>query len=102
MAAYSAVLRGASKVYVVDMVKERLDVAEKINCIPIDFTKSDPVEQIIQHNGGMVDRAVDAVGYQAVDTGGKSEKPNVVLDNLIRVTRACGEFFVVREHAHFG
>jgi len=90
MAAYSATLRGASKVYVVDMVKERLDAAEKIGCIPIDFTKSDAVDQIIEHNGGMVDRAVDAVGYQAVDKGGKSEKPNVVLDNLIRVTRACG------------
>jgi threonine dehydrogenase-like Zn-dependent dehydrogenase len=91
MAAYSAVLRGASKVYVVDMVKERLEAAEKIGCVAIDFTKSDPVDQIIKDNGGMVDRAVDAVGYQAVDNGGKSEKPNVVLDNLIRVTRACGE-----------
>lgn len=90
MAAYSAVLRGASKVYVVDMVKERLEAAAKIGCIPIDFTKSDAVDQIIEDNGGMVDRAVDAVGYQAVDKGGKNEKPNVVLDNLIRVTRACG------------
>lgn len=90
MAAYSATLRGASRVYVVDMVQDRLDAAKKIGCIPVDFTKSDPVDQIIEHNGGMVDRAVDAVGYQAVDKGGKSEKPNVVLDNLIRVTRACG------------
>ncbi|KIW09624.1 uncharacterized protein PV09_00491 [Verruconis gallopava] len=90
MAAYSAILRGASKVYSVDMVKERLDVAEKIGCIPIDFTKADAVEQIIQHNGGMVDRAVDAVGYQAVDKEGQKERPNVVLDYLIRVTRPCG------------
>jgi threonine dehydrogenase-like Zn-dependent dehydrogenase len=90
MAAYSAVLRGASKVYVVDMVKERLAAAEKIGCIAINFTKSDAVDQIIEHNGGMVDRAVDAVGYQAVDKSGQKEKPNVVLDNLIRVTRACG------------
>lgn len=90
MAAYSAVLRGASKVYVVDMVKERLDAAKKIGCIPIDFTKSDAVDQIIKDNDGMVDRAVDAVGYQAVDKGGQKEKPNVVLDNLIRVTRPCG------------
>merc|ERR1711939_244782 len=91
MAAYSAVLRGASKCYVVDMVKERLDAAKKIGCIPIDFTKSDAVDQIIKDNGGeMVDRAVDAVGYQAVDKGGQKEKPNVVLDNLIRVTRPCG------------
>jgi len=90
MAAYSAILRGASQVYVVDMVPERLATAKKIGCIPIDFTKSDAVDQIIEHNGGMVDRAVDAVGYQAVDKSGSKEKPNVVLDNLIRVTRPTG------------
>lgn len=90
MAGYSAVLRGASKVYVVDQVPERLAAAEKIGCIPIDFTKSDAVQQIIDHNGGMVDRAVDAVGYQAVDSSGKKEKPNIVLDNIIAVTRPTG------------
>jgi len=91
MAAYSGVIRGASKVFVVDQVKERLDAAKKIGCIPINFTEGDPVEQIIKANGGeMVDRAVDAVGYQAVDKGGKKEQPNVVLDQLIMVTRATG------------
>lgn len=90
MAAYSAVLRGASRVYVVDRVPERLQAAEKIGCIPIDFSKSDAVDQIIERNGGMVDRAVDAVGYQAVDKGGSTEVPNIVLENLIRVTRPTG------------
>jgi len=90
MAAYSAQLRGASNVYVVDMVAARLDAAKKIGCIPINFTESDPVEQIIKHNGGMVDRAVDAVGYQAVDKSGSKEKPNIVLDQLIHVTRPTG------------
>lgn len=91
MACYSAILRGASRVYSVDMVPERLAAAEKIGCIAIDFTKGDPVDAIIKHNdGNMVDRAVDAVGYQAVDKGGKKEQPNVVLENLIRVTRPTG------------
>lgn len=54
MAAYSATLRGASNTYVVDRVPERLAVAKKIGCIPIDFTKVDPVEEIIKLNGGMV------------------------------------------------
>lgn len=91
MAAYSAVLRGASKVFVVDQVKERLDAARKIGCEGIDFTKSDPVQQIIKANGGeMVDRAVDAVGYQAVDKSGNKEQPNIVLDQLIMVTRPTG------------
>lgn len=90
MAAYSGVLRGASNVYVVDQVKERLDAAKKIGCIPVNFTESDPVAKIIELNGGMVDRAVDAVGYQAVDKSGSKEKPNVVLDQLIMVTRPTG------------
>ena len=90
MAAYSGVLRGASKVFVVDRVPERLDAAKKIGCIPVDFTKSDPVEQIIKLNDGMVDRAVDAVGYQAVDSSGSKEKPNIVLEQLIHVTRPTG------------
>ena len=91
MAAYSAQLRGATRVFVVDRVPERLQSAEKIGCIAIDFTKGDAVEEIIKANGGeMVDRSVDAVGYQAVDQSGSSEKPNIVLENMIKVTRACG------------
>ncbi|CCF47721.1 alcohol dehydrogenase GroES-like domain-containing protein [Colletotrichum higginsianum] len=90
MAAYSAVLRGASRVYVVDRVAERLQSAEKIGCTPVDFTKGDAVEQIKKLNGGEVDRSVDAVGYQAVSAGGNAEQPNIVLENMIKVTRACG------------
>jgi len=90
MAAYSAVLRGASRVFVVDRVPERLKAAEKIGCTPVDFTKVDVVKEIIRLNDGMVDRSVDAVGYQAVNTGGSTEQPNIVLENMISVTRACG------------
>lgn len=55
-----------------------------------NFREGDPVEQIIKQNDGMVDRAVDAVGYQAVDKGGNKEQPNIVLDQLIMVTRPTG------------
>lgn len=91
MAAYSASILGASRIYVIDRVPERLASAGKIpQCTPIDFSKSDAVDQIIEANGGMVDRSVDCVGYQAVNQGGDKEEPNIVLENLIRVTRACG------------
>lgn len=90
MAAYSAVLRGASRVYVVDRVPERLEAAKNIGCVAIDFSKGDAVDLIIEHNDGMVGRSVDAVGYQAVNTSGSKEQPNVVLENMIRVTRPCG------------
>lgn len=52
MAAYSAVLRGASQVYVVDRVPERLAKAKEIGCTPINFGESDPVEQIKRLRGG--------------------------------------------------
>ena len=90
MAAYSAVLRGASQVYVVDSVPERLAVAEKIGCVAVNFGKVDAVEEIIKRNGGMVDRSVDAVGYQASAQDGKKEAPSAVLENCIKVTRPTG------------
>lgn len=52
MAAYSANIQGASDVYVVDRVKERLDKAREIGCIPIDFSKGDAVDQILKLRGG--------------------------------------------------
>ena len=93
MAAYSASLRGASRIFVVDKVPERLAAAKKIRgATPIDFSAGDAVEAIIKENDGkMVDRSVDAVGYQAVGSGkGEGEVPNVVLEQCIMVTRATG------------
>ncbi|KAA8566491.1 hypothetical protein MFRU_042g00170 [Monilinia fructicola] len=90
MAAYSARLRGASKVFVVDSVKERLQAAEKIGCVAVNFTKNDAAEEIIRQNGQMVDRSVDAVGYQASAQDGKKEVPSIVLENCIKVTRPTG------------
>jgi threonine dehydrogenase-like Zn-dependent dehydrogenase len=96
IAAYSAVLRGASKVFVVDAVKEHLVSAEKIVCVGVDFSKADAVEEIIKLNGGqMVDRSVDAVGYQASAEDGKKEAPSIVLENCIAVTRPTGGIGVV-------
>ena len=48
------------------------------------------VEEIIKQNGGMVDRSVDAVGYQASAQDGKKEAPSIVLENCIKVTRPTG------------
>ncbi|KAF5390118.1 hypothetical protein D9757_003804 [Collybiopsis confluens] len=91
MAAYSAILRGASDVFVVDRVPERLAKAKEIGATPIDFSAGDPVAQILKLRGGKeVDRGVDAVGYQAVTSDGKTEQPNAVLEGLIRVVRPTG------------
>ncbi|EJD05599.1 GroES-like protein [Fomitiporia mediterranea MF3/22] len=90
MAAYSANLRGASEVYVVDRVPERLQKAKEIGCIPIDFSVGDPAEQIKKLRCGReVDRGVDAVGYRAVAADG-SDKANAVLEGLIDVVKPTG------------
>ena len=91
MAAYSGIVRGASRVFVVDRVPERLEAAKKIGCEAVDFSKGDAVEKVMELNGGnMVDRSVDAVGYQATSGGSEEEVPNVVLEQCIRVTRPTG------------
>lgn len=91
MAAYSAILRGASDVYLVDRVPERLSKAKEIGCIPINFDDGDAVEQILKlRSGRYVDRAVDAVGYQAVNKGGKTEAASAVLNSIIQVVRPTG------------
>jgi len=91
MAAYSALLRGARKVFVVDRVPERLQKAEEIGAIPIDFSQGDPVEQIKEQTDGEgTDKGVDAVGYQASAHGADHEEPATVLNSLVGTVRATG------------
>ncbi|GAA3464388.1 glutathione-independent formaldehyde dehydrogenase [Saccharothrix longispora] len=95
MAAHSAVLRGASRVFVVDKEPDRLALAERIGATPVDFGAGDPVEQIAELTGGAgTDCGVEAVGYQAHDPSGQ-EHPELVLDNLVKVVRATGGIGVV-------
>ena len=100
MAAYSAKLKGAAEIYVVDRVPSRLELAEEhCDATPINFEEGDPVEQIKDIHGGGVDKGVDAVGYQAIDPEKEGddaydparENPAVVINNLIRTVRPTGE-----------
>jgi glutathione-independent formaldehyde dehydrogenase len=91
MAAYSALLRGASAVFVVDRVRERLDKAKEIGAIPINFEEGDPVDQIKQQTHGEgTDKGIDAVGYQAHAGDGGGEEPAIVLNSLIETVRPTG------------
>ena len=94
MAAHSAFIRGAARVFVVDKEPDRLRLAASIGAEPIDISKGDPVEQITEQNSGEVDRGIECVGYQAHDPAGK-EHPELVLDNLVNVVRATGAIGVV-------
>jgi glutathione-independent formaldehyde dehydrogenase len=95
MAAYSCLIRGAAVVYVVDRVKERLEKAEQIGAVPVDFSKGDPAEQIkeMRHGDGVM-KGIDAVGYQAVGSEGDDEQPNAVLEGLIELVNPTGKIGV--------
>ncbi len=107
LSAYSALLKGASEVFVVDSIAERLQKVQQIGCIPIDFRKGDPAEQIkdLRRRNPMVTGAmragedkmmgvmcgIDAVGYQARDYADPAyEEPNEVIDSLADVVNPTG------------
>ncbi|OKL60200.1 hypothetical protein UA08_04604 [Talaromyces atroroseus] len=94
MAAYSAIIRGASRVYIVDHVSDRLALGFSIGAIPIDFMESDPVEQILQHEPNGVRRSVDCVGFEALDSE-LQHVENEVLNNMIAVTATSGGIGIV-------
>ncbi len=95
LAAHSSYLRGAARVFVVDMHKDRLDLASRFDATPLNLADGDPVEQIMDATGGLgADRGIEAVGYQAHDATGH-EHPEMVLDSLVGAVRTTGGIGVV-------
>lgn len=112
LAALSASIRGASEIYVVDWVPDRLEKAKSIGAIPIDFTKGSPVEQIIAHReenkliqeslrpgeakiNGILS-AIDAIGYEALsDTDISKQNPMQVQENIIELLDYTGHIGII-------
>jgi glutathione-independent formaldehyde dehydrogenase len=95
MAAYSATLKSASKVMVVDRHPDRLRLAESIGAIPIDDSTASPVDQVMELTEGEgADKGCECVGYQAHDPQGH-EHPNLTLNNLVASVRFTGSIGVV-------
>lgn len=94
-AAYSAVIKGASQVMIVDRHPDRLHLAEEIGAIPIDDTKEDPVEAVMKLTKGRgADKGCECVGWQCHDHGGH-EVPNDTMNKLIQSVRSTGALGVV-------
>lgn len=93
-AAASARLLGAAVVMVGDMNQERLKHAKSVGFEPIDLTKSDPLEDLIEAVVGEpeVDASIDAVGFEARGHGRQheTEAPATVLNGLMAITRPAG------------
>jgi glutathione-independent formaldehyde dehydrogenase len=95
MAAHSAMLKGASKVMIVDSQPDRLALAEQIGVIPIDYSKGTAVEEILELTGGEgADRGCECVGYQCHDPAGH-EVPDATMNDLVKSVRATGGIGVV-------
>jgi glutathione-independent formaldehyde dehydrogenase len=111
LAAYSALLRGAGEVYVVDRVSDRLDKARELGATPVDFRQGDPVEQIreLRRMRGLppgeepmsgVQIGIDAVGFQAVDRATPDgENPAQVIDDLARLINPTGHLGIAGVYA---
>lgn len=90
MAAYSAIIKGAGKVMVVDRHPDRLRLAESIGAIAIDDSQTDPIEAVLDETMGLgADRGCECVGYQAHDPQG-SEDQSMTLNNLVKSVRFTG------------
>ncbi|KAL4963500.1 glutathione-independent formaldehyde dehydrogenase [Aspergillus stella-maris] len=93
LSAYSAILRGASRVYVVDSVPSRLDLAESIGAIPISLNGTadagGPAAEILRREPNGVARSVDCVGYEAVNSNLERQENTIILD-MVNVTSPYG------------
>jgi glutathione-independent formaldehyde dehydrogenase len=95
LAAYSAIIKGASKVMVVDTHRDRLALAEQIGAIAIDDTENGGVEQVLEMTHGKgADRGCEFVGFQCFNCEGR-EVPNLTMNNLVKAVKATGSIGVV-------
>ena len=95
MAAYSAVIKGAAQVMIVDRHPDRLRLAEKIGAIAIDDSKGEHVEKVLELTDGKgAHRGCECVGYQCHDPAG-DEVPNATMNDLVKSVRATGGIGVV-------
>lgn len=95
LAAHSAIIKGASKVMVVDTHKDRLALAEKFGAIAIHDVEGDGVDKILELTHGQgADCGCECVGYQCCNKHGH-EVPNLTMNNLVKAVRATGGIGVV-------
>src|SRR6202012_1078623 len=78
LCAYSALLRGASKVFSVDHVPARLEKAKSLGAIPIDFSKGSAADQILAIDANGVTRSCDCIGYESLDEHLKQDQGIVI------------------------
>jgi threonine dehydrogenase-like Zn-dependent dehydrogenase len=94
LCAYTALFRGASRVYVVDHVPQRLAKAAEIGAIPIDFTKGNAAAQIMEREPNGVERCCDCCGYECLNADLEPQQ-NAIVNDMVAVTAAGGGIGVI-------
>lgn len=94
LCAYSALFRGASRVYVVDHVQARLNKAKELGAIPINFTKGNAAQQMLKLEPNGVDRSCDCCGYDCVNEKLEPQQ-NAIIHNAVAVTTRGGGIGIV-------
>ena len=95
MAAHSALIQGASQVFVVDDQPDRLKLAAQMGATPINSVEQKAVDEILNYtNGKGTDRGCECVGYQCCDKHGH-EVNHLTMNNLVASTKATGGIGVV-------
>ena len=79
-------IMGAGRIFAIDRVESRLEMARAQGAEVIDFEREDPVEALVRLTDGIgVDRAIDAVG---VDAESADEGPAAPSDDEAEANRA--------------
>jgi glutathione-independent formaldehyde dehydrogenase len=95
MAAHSAMIKGASQVFVVDTHPDRLQLAAQMGATPINAVEQKAVDEILNLTQGKgTDRGCECVGYQCCDAHGH-EANHLTMNNLVASTKATGGIGVV-------
>src|SRR5438105_7385179 len=90
MATMCAQLFGPARVFVVDMVESRLELAQELGGTPINASQTNPIEAIASMTGGIgADSSIEAVGSTAT------------VDTAIRCVRGGGTVSVVGVPSEF-
>ncbi|KAM0547560.1 hypothetical protein ACHAPJ_010304 [Fusarium lateritium] len=98
MCAYSAIIRGASLVYVIDHVVSRLAKAASIGAQPINFTRGGKAsEQILALRPAGVNRAIDCVGEVCLNENLKPQQDYVIRE-AIKITNTGGGIGIAGQH----
>jgi glutathione-independent formaldehyde dehydrogenase len=102
--ATACLIKGAAAVFVGDMVKERLQQAEAIGCIPVDLDGTGEIGETIWEATGTVaavDAAIDCVGFAASGHGNDNAAEgnrSTFLNSLIQVVRPGGRVVLLGEY----